>query len=646
MKKLLLTFSILHFASFFSFAQKDYQFHTKSKEATKYFQRAVHYYDLKQYDETIIELQHALKEDPDFLEAHVMLGDAYSDNKDFDKAIEHYKAAVKLYPDYFPQNFFNLAKAEVEMNEFDSAKAHLNIFLNYKSKNVDLRTKAEKLLKICNFASYAVKHPVPFNPVNLGDSINTADDEYLPALTADDLTLVYTRRRLVSQQGRMKEYNEDFYIARKMNDQWQYSQNMGAPVNTDGNEGAHCLSPDGMFVYFTACNRDGYRGCDLYYSRRSGNKWSAPINMGNKVNSDAWDSQPTISSDGKTIFFLSAREGTLGRQDIWKTVMNDDGAWSTPVNLGPTINTPESEMSPYIHPDNRTLYFASEGHPGMGGSDLFLTRLGDDGNWQTPVNLGYPINTPGDESSLFVNARGNMAYFASNRIKEGKGMLDIYSFELYPEVRPLNVSYVKGTVKDKMTQAGLDAEFEVIDIESGKTIANSFSDKSNGEFLVCLPSGKDYALNVSKQGYLFYSDHFSCKDVKDRKNAYRLDIALSPAKAGEKVILKNIFFETNSFELKSESNAELNKVIEFSKLNPKISIEVSGHTDNVGEIKSNQTLSENRAKSVYDFMVKEGVEVARIKFKGYGESKPIASNESEEGRSQNRRTEFIITSVK
>lgn len=645
MKNRFIICCILQFAWCIVCAQ-DYQFHTKSKSAIKYLQRATHYYDLRQNDEAITELLNALKEDENFLEAQMLIGDVYADKKQFDKAATHYRSAIKIDPDFFPQNFLNLAKAEMQLNEFDSAKVNLENFLSYKSKSFALRDKAEELKKTCNFAAYAVKHPVLFNPINMGDSINTPQDEYLPALTADDLTLVFTRRRLMAQEGRMKDYNEDFYISKKINGNWINAINMGPPINTNGNEGAHCIAPDGMSVYFTACNREGYKGCDLYFSRRSGNRWSTPLNMGAAVNSESWDSQPSISSDGKTIYFLSSRPGGIGKQDIWKTTKNEDGSWSKAVNLGSTVNTSGNELSPFIHPDNVTLYFASDGHPGMGGTDMYLSRMGQDGNWQMPVDLGYPINTGGDESSLFVNAEGNLAFFASDRFKEGKGKLDIYSFDLYPEARPAAVSYLKGTVKDKVTKAGLEADFEMIDIETGMVTVSSISDKSTGEFLVCLPSGKNYALNVSKEGYLFYSDHFSCKNINDRKNAYQLDILLSQAKAGEMVVLKNTFYETNSFDLKPESFAELNKVISFMKHNAKIIIEVSGHTDNVGDIKSNQVLSEKRAKSVYDYIIKNGIAASQLVYKGYGESKPIASNATEEGRSQNRRTEFTITAVK
>jgi len=646
MKKLLLILLILNSSFLISYSQKDYEFHTKSKTAINLFKRATSFYDSKQNDQAISELEKALKEDAGFLEAHILLGDVYTDVKQFDKSAEHYKAALKIDPEYFPQNFMNLARAEMQLNQYDSAKAHLEIFMNYKTRTMDTREKADKMLKICTFASYAVKHPVPFNPVNLGEGINSEVDEYLPALTADDLSLVYTRRRVMGTDkfGR-KDYNEDFLTSRKVDGKWVDAVNLGEPINTPGNEGAHCISPDGMFLYFTACNRDNFKGCDLYYSRKTGNRWSAPVNMDRIINSDSWDSQPSISADGKTIYFLSSRPGGIGKQDIWKTTKNENGSWNAPENLGPAINTTDNELSPFIHPDGHTLYFSSDGHPGMGGTDIYFSRLGDDGKWQTPSNIGYPINTGVDESSLFVNASGNMAYFASDRFN-GKGGLDIYSFELYPEARPVSVSYVKGTVKDKSNQAFLEAQFEVIDIATGKTIANSVSDKTTGEFLVCLPAGKDYALNVSKEGYLFYSDHFSCKNPADSKNAYKLDIALSPTKAGEKVILKNVFYETGSFDLKTESFPELNKMISFLKLNPKVTMEVSGYTDNVGDVKSNLVLSEKRAKSVYDFLIKGSVETARLTYKGYGEGKPVAGNETEEGRSQNRRTEFVITGVK
>jgi len=626
-------------------AQKDYAFHTRSKEAIKYFQRGLAFYDRRQYDESIIELDKAIKLDSNFIEAQMLLGDVCMDEGSFEKSVRHYLAAIRIDPDFFPQNFFNLAKSEMRLMRFDSAASHLDLFMAFKARSQDIREKAEKMLRTCRFAAYAVNHPVPYDPVNMGDSINSTDDEYLPALTADGKTLVYTRRRLMRQMGPRRDYNEDFYVSKLEAGGWRLSLNMGPPVNTAGNEGAHCLSPDGQYVYFTACNRDNYRGCDLYYSRRIGDRWLPPVNMGRVVNSDAWDSQPSITSDGQTLYFLSARPGGYGKQDIWKTTRGADGYWTEPVNLGPEINTAESEMSPFIHPDNHTLYFASEGHDGMGGTDLFLSRLDADGHWSTPVNLGYPINTPGDESSLFVNAAGDRAYFASNKLEDGKGGLDICSFELYPEARPVAVSYVKGVVTDKASGKPIEATVEVIDLKSRGAVAASASDRATGEYLVCLPAGKDYAFNAEAKGYLFYSDHFSCSDPRTMKDAYRVDIALSKPRTGEKVVLRNMFFDTNDFTLKPESYAELDRAVAFLQVNPGVTIEISGHTDNVGDNNSNQVLSENRARTVYEYLAGKGIPEARMRFKGYGETRPVASNDTEAGRAANRRTEMTVVST-
>jgi flagellar motor protein MotB len=622
-----------------------YQYRTKNKKAIGFFEKAAQQYDAKQYLSAIQYLESALKEDPQFLEANMLMGDVNTDVKNFQNAVHHYRMAIAIDAGYFPQNYFNLAKAEMQLMEFDSAAVHLELFLQYKSQTHDIRNKAENLLMQCRFAAYAVKHPVPFVPVNLGNNINTADDEYLPALTADEQTMVFTRRRLMASQGMRKDYNEDFYITqRDENGQWKEAMNMGPPINTGGNEGAHCLSPDGKHVFFTACNKGEFRGCDLYYAKRTGNKWSDPVNLGPRVNSDQWDSQPTITSDGKTIYFVSSRPGGSGKQDIWKTTVDENGRFQPPVNLGNVINTEGNEMSPFIHPDNRTLYFASDGHAGMGGTDIFVSQLDDNGNWSKPLNLGYPINTINDESSLFVSASGKTAYFATDRFENGKGKLDIWMFELYKEVRPAPVSYVKGTVIDKVSDFPLEASFEVMDLKTGKVMAASLSDKTDGSFLLCLPSGYDYALNVSKSGYLFYSEFISCKDTN--ATSFNLTVALSPVKAGEKIVLRNIFYETGKFELKPESFAELNKVIAFLKSNKNISIEISGHTDNVGDPKSNLSLSEKRARSVFDYLTQNGIETVRLSTKGYGESKPVADNSTEKGRSENRRTEIMITGIK
>ena len=342
------------------------------------------------------------------------------------------------------------------------------------------------------------------------------------------------------------------------------------------------------------------------------------------------------------MYFASDRFGGYGELDIWKTTLDTSGKWTKPVNLGKVINSSASEMSPFIHPDNTSLYFASDGWIGMGGLDLFMSRCDEKDEWTEPKNLGYPINTHGEETSLIVNALGNKAYFSSRRDDTFGGM-DLYEFELYEEVRPIPVTYVKGKVFDAATKNSLEAKFELVDIETAEIIIEATSNSGNGEFLVSIPVNRNYALSVSKKGYLFYSENFTLKDVKDASEPFKIDIPLSSIKVGQKIVLKNIFFETNSFVLKTESKVELNKLVAFMKENSSIKIEISGHTDNVGKKDLNIKLSEKRAKAVYDYLLQSNaISEFRLKFKGYADNQPIESNATPEGKAKNRRTEIKI----
>ena len=391
----------------------------------------------------------------------------------------------------------------------------------------------------------------------------------------------------------------------------------------------------------------------LFFSRKVGDNWSSPINMGPPINTKSWESQPSISSDGKTLYFVRAVRDKTNKMngDIFMSEVGDDGRWKTPVRLSNKINTPGNEQSVFIHPDNQTLYFSSDGHTGMGGMDIYMSRKDKNGEWGDPVNLGYPINTVKDENSFTVSGDGKTAYFASDR-PGGYGGLDLYSFELPEQFRPLSVSYMKGKVFNKETKQPLYAKFELIDIETGKTVVKSYSNKVSGEFLVCLPLNKDYALNVSANGYLFYSENFSFDTLNSQVTGHRSqlkglpvyekDIPLSSVKVGETVVLKNIFFETAKFDLKPQSQVELNKLLDLLLKNPKMKIEISGHTDKVGGNDYNQTLSENRAKAVYDYLVAHNISPDRLSYKGYGDTKPIDTNDTDAGRANNRRTQFEV----
>jgi outer membrane protein OmpA-like peptidoglycan-associated protein len=325
------------------------------------------------------------------------------------------------------------------------------------------------------------------------------------------------------------------------------------------------------------------------------------------------------------------------------STLDDFGAWTKAERISEVINTPLKESSVLIHPDGQTLYFTSNGHPGMGGEDVYLSRKQKDGSWGTPVNLGYPINTHRNENSITVSASGDVAYFASNR-EGGYGGLDLYSFELAEGYRPMKVSYMEGTVVDRETGRPLSAQFELIDLETEEVIVESFSNGQDGTFLVSLPEGRDYALNVEQKGYLFFSDNFSLAESSSNE-PYKKRIELSPIREGESVVLKNVFFSSNSYELSNRSRAELNTLVSFLNKNYRLQVEIGGHTDNVGKEASNKALSLNRAKAVQDFLVTAGIPLERLISKGYGASIPLADNDSEEGRAQNRRTEFKVLSV-
>jgi outer membrane protein OmpA-like peptidoglycan-associated protein/Tol biopolymer transport system component len=625
-------------------AQSGRELSTGNTRAKRAFENAVQQYNMRNVAAAEKEFMEAVRLDPNFIEAYIVMGEMFQTNNDHRKAIEAFRRAADINPGFFPNVIFYLAQSHLAVGQYDEALKNGQSFLGMPGISENMRKATQELIERAEFAMNAMANPVPFKPINLGSNINSEHEEYAPTLTADEQTLIFTRKKPREDPQYMhfgSEY-EDFYISRKVNGEWGPADNLGPPINTPRNEGAQSISADGIHLYFTACNRpDGLGSCDIYYARRVGDNWSEPANLGTPVNSSAWDSQPSISPDGRTLYFVSARRGNLGRMDIWMTVRGADGKWSEPENLGPTINTTGREMSPFIHPDNQTLFFASDGHPGMGGMDLFYTIKQPDGQWSRPVNLGYPINTQADEISLVVGASGREAYFASEQ-DGGEGGSDIYFFELYEEARPAQVTYMKGFVFDADTRIRLRADFELIDLQSGEILVQSFSNERTGEFIVPIPVGKNLALNVAKDGYLFFSENFSYTDIRTGVDPHLYDIPLQPIREGESVVLRNIFFHTASHELMPESIAELGRLIRLLNQNPDLKIEISGHTDNVGTYEYNKTLSENRALSVLNYLTENGIENSRLKYAGYADTHPVATNDTEEGRALNRRTEFKV----
>lgn len=628
-------FLLLLFICPLSLLAQQKQYSTQNETAIKYYAQAGSSIDNRQYEDAINQLNQAITADARFIEAHIVLGDVYRMRQKFKEGIEQYQKAISLNPEFSPGVYYKLSNLEIRVGRYKDAQSHLVKYLTYPYITDRDRFYAKKMVADCDFAIKAMQNPVPFTPINLGPEINTKDDEYLPVATADEGTLIFTREI---------NRNEDFYKSIKgTNGKWQTATYLSKLINTpDFNEGAQSVSQDGKYLFFTGCNRpDGLGKCDIYISQKSGNDWSKPFDLSPPVNSPAWESQPSISADGKTLYFVSNRKGGYGGDDIWKSTLTNKG-WSQPENLGPNINTAFDEQSPFIHPDDSTLYFCSNGWPGMGNKDLYISRLGKDGRWGKQENLGYPINSSGDENGLTITATGSFAYFASNNLN-GLGGYDIYMFELPPAIRPKLVTYVKGKITDAKSRQPLDAVIEIIDLEKNQSVYKDASSATDGDFLATLTSGKNYGLNISRPGYLFYSENFSLAGHVPSQ-PFIVNVSLSPIEAGKKVILKNIFFESSKYDLEPLSKAELQRIIDFLNTNPTVRVEISGHTDDTGNDQLNQTLSENRAKAVYAYLISNNINAARLTFKGYGKTQPLVPNTSEENKAKNRRTEFKIIS--
>jgi outer membrane protein OmpA-like peptidoglycan-associated protein/Tfp pilus assembly protein PilF len=644
MKKFLL---IVFFIPVFANAQN---YSSNNKKAIEYFERAFTHYNAYQYKESVYWAEAALEKDDKFTEVYYLLSDIYGEVGQPEKKILYLKKAVEINPQKNTLAFFTLAKTELSVGKYEDAESH---FLELKKfDQLNIYTKfTDSLLNICRFGIESIKNPIKFNPKNAGESVNSEFDEYLPTLTADEKLLIYTRlipTGSVNYAGEY-EFQEDFFVSIKQDNTYLLSKPMGEPLNTYSNEGAQSISADGRLLFFTSCNDEkgknphgkAYGSCDIFLSRKIGDKWTKPVNLGPTVNTKYWESQPSFSSDGKTMYFTSNRPGGKGGMDIWMTQMNPDSTWNIPINCPDNVNTAKHEQSPFIHYDNQTLYFSSNGHPGMGQQDLFYTRKDSLGNWGKPVNLGYPVNTFEEEVTLIINPMGNKAWYASMK-KPSFGGLDLFSFELDPKIRPNQVTFVSGIVYNIESSEKLSASLKLIRLSDNELIATATSDPQTGEYLVCIPAGNDYAFHVSKQGYLFFSENFSPAVHSDSVKTFFFDIPLSPLKKGKKTILKNVFFDYDSYEIKTTSETELENLFNFLYSNQNVTIEISGHTDNTGDEKHNDELSLNRAKAVYNYLIEKGIQNNRLQFKGYGSKQPVDTNSTEEGRKNNRRTEFKI----
>jgi outer membrane protein OmpA-like peptidoglycan-associated protein len=644
------------------------QFSSSSKKATKLFKQA-QFIPTQQLDPETrmpdfkagIELvDKAIKKDPNFWEAYVLRGEYHINLRDKSSAIEDFENALRVSPNHSRtgMTFYRLADLYLDQGTYEKALANIKSFINHPNANEEYLKSGYSIYDNALFAIDAIKHPMPFNPVNAGPGVNTQYAEYYPTLTVNGKELMFTRALPFGSS-----IQEDFFTSLNRENKWSTATPMPEHVNTEHNEGAPTISADGRSLIFVACidetgtygeQRKGKGSCDLFFTQKIGTRWSNPVNLPGDVNSYHWETQPSLSADGKTLYFVRGLRGKGADQrnsDIYVSKLSEQGKWGAAERLSDVINTPFAEESVCIHPDGKTLYFASRGHAGMGGSDIFMSQMDNQGNWSRPKNLGYPINTKFDENSLIVSAEGNLAFFASDRAG-GYGDLDIYYFELPKEFQPTTTYYFDGRVFDAQSNNPISGHFTLKDIASGEVIIVSNADAINGTFTVPLPSNRQYVIEVTYDGYAMTSLGFDLT-YNANQTSYHLDIPMNPLNSGTANILKNIYFDLNSATLRKESNIELNNLANFLRTNPNLHIELGGHTDTRGNAEDNLKLSTERAKAVYTHLIQvERIDVNRLTFVGFGEREPIIidseiaalslETEREKAHQTNRRTVYKI----
>ncbi len=608
-----------------------------NKKAIALYENALLRLQDEQIKEAIPMLKKAIETDGTYADAVLSLAGAYGALKDYQSAVEYFEKGRTLDTAYFRFYYLPYSINLAGLGRFGDALNAINKFLQIAELSDRSRKSGEYRRKTYEFAvqySNKGKRDYIFSPVNLGDSVNSNQSEYYPSMTINDSMFVFTRMH--------EGTREDFFESTILGDRkFGRSKLIRGDINIEPYKGAINISQDGEWLLFAGDLRGGFGNYDLYISYNTPTGWSEPENLGSNINSESWESSPSLSPDNRALYFSSSRPGGYGGRDLYVSYRQPNGKWGPAKNMGPSINSAGNELAPFIHADNATLYFTSDGLPGYGNSDIFICRKGPGNEWSTPENLGYPINTIDEEGSLFVAADGKTAYYSSDR-SDSRGGLDIYSFELRPDVRPAKTLYVKGTVLDARTGKGLPSAVELIDNSNQQLVSNVQTDET-GNYFMTLPIGKDYTFSVNRKGYLFFSELIPLSH-ESADSTFNKDIPLQPIQVNASLVLKNIFFESNSAQLQNISAIEINKLLQLMAENPTTKVQINGYTDNVGKPADNLVLSTNRAKAVVDFLVGKGIKASRLLYKGFGETKPLADNTTEEGRAKNRRTEFVIIS--
>jgi outer membrane protein OmpA-like peptidoglycan-associated protein len=618
------------------------------------------------YEQGIVLLNAALTKDPNFWEAYLLKAEFLEYQRKYADAAVSYQKALEIDPTHSisGNTHFFLAICQLTIGNYKEALQTIDIYLRNPNANEKFQAQAYQIKASAEFSIAAINNPRAFEPRNVGEGINTPYPEYYPTLTVDGQNLLFTRRLPHVNEMGANDEQEDFYIStwNAYTSKWELSTPMPRNINTSWNEGAPTISGDGKTIIFVACtdpsgtnygdNRTGKGSCDLFITQKVNGRWSTPVNLPGGVNTANWETQPSLSADGQTLYFIRAVRTREGRanSDIYVAYLLENGTWSEAQRLPNIINTPSNEESVQIHPDGTTLYFASRGHIGLGGLDLFMSRKDAKGNWGKPVNLGYPINTRFDENSLLVSAQGDIAFFASDR-QGGYGALDIYTFELPSDLQAVQTFYFEGTAFDATSNKKLAAHIELTDLSSGQKVFDGLADAFDGKITLPLPVNQSYAVLVNHPGYHPFSLNFDLTNLSGAKS-YLLDMPLNPLSSTAENVLNNVFFDLGKATLRPESKVELLNLSNYLLKNPQLKIEIQGHTDSRGDATKNLLLSEARAKAVYEFLIQEGIASSRLTFKGYGATQPIVSNAAianlseaaliEAAHQKNRRTCYKI----
>ncbi len=631
-------FIVLSLLPAFIFAQV-YHAENVNKKAADAYEKAMLQLQDGLIQDAIPLLNKAINYDANFVDAYLSLAGVYGELKNYTNSVMNYEKARNKDTLYF--KYYNLPYSInlAGLGRFNEALNAINQFLGISNLNEKSMKSAEYRKHCYEFAiDYAAKHPIGdyvFAPVNLGDSINSPQSEYYPSFTIDDSTFVFTRRG--------EGIRENFMMSNLWSNTYSNAKLINGALNEEPSKGAINISQDGEWLIFAGNFRGkGFGNFDLYISYNTPQGWSGPINLGENINTEFWESSPSLSPDKNALYFSSERPGGFGGKDLYVTYRTVTGKWTDAVNMGAMLNTNGDELAPFIHADNNTLYYTSGGLPGYAGTDIYVTRKDTVNTWSAPENLGYPINTIENEGSLFIASDGVTAFYASDRA-DSRGGLDLYKFRLREDIRPARTLYVQGNVYDAKAGNNIPCAVELTDNATQKTITKVQTDET-GFYFITLPVGKDYTFTVNRKGYVFFSDVFELSK-KEADSTYIKNIALQPIAMNTSFVLKNIQFDYNSAKLQPVSLIELNKLLQLMEDNAKVEVQINGHTDNLGTEVRNAKLSVERAKAVADYLISKGIDSNRLTWKGYGASQPVANNDTEENRALNRRTEFTITGL-